>query len=69
MYTKTNYRSGKALKDDFKAGNEIQVYQPNDMFGASGNGEKTLEGPHYPEAHRWYLRVLIQDFKIVKILN
>jgi hypothetical protein len=64
MYTVTNYRTKKALLADFKAGKEIRVYQPNDLFGASGNGNVALEGPHYPEPHRWYASAKIEDFII-----
>lgn len=68
MYTVTNYKSGKALKDDFKAGKQIAVYD-NSMFstGAPVNGRVSLEGPHYPQPHKWYLSVDVRDGVITKI--
>lgn len=58
MYTTTNFRTKKALVERFETGKELYVYQPG-PFGmqAEGRGEITtcyLEGPHYPEPHKWY---------------
>ena len=69
MYTETNYKTKKAMKDDVKAGKTVLVYQPGGMFPATRDGEVTLEGPHYPEPHRWYARVRIANRMIVKVLG
>jgi hypothetical protein len=56
-YTVKNYRTKKQIKADLVAGVRIEVFQPNaDLTGATvpANGTVTLEGPHYPEPHRWY---------------
>ncbi len=53
-YTTTNYKTKKALIEDFKAGKEIKVYQPSGIFPLK-EGRIALEGPHYPEPHKWYL--------------
>ena len=67
MYTVTNYKTKKQLVEDFKSGKQIKVYQPNDMFGHSGNGAVTIEGPHYPKPHRWYASATIEDFVIKSV--
>lgn len=70
MYTCTNYKTKKALKDAFLAGKRIEVFQPNSDitgFAVPLNGRVTLEGPHYPEPHRWYAQAVIQDGAIVKV--
>jgi len=59
MYTKTNYKTKKALKADVADGKIVGIFQPNDMFGnpkaaPTFSGSVTLEGPHYPQAHKWY---------------
>ena len=67
-YTSTNYRTKKALKDDLKAGAEIRCYQPGlgpDLSGFTGT--VYLEGPHYPEPHRWYAQAELKDGVVVKI--
>ena len=69
MYTVTNYRTGKAVKEAVKNGERVRVYQLNEMFPHNPNGIVTLEGPHYPEPHRWYLRVEITNDVVTKILK
>lgn len=67
-YTVTNYRSAKAIRDDFKAGKLIEVYQPNAVVpGLPKEGAAVIEGPHYPEPHRFYLQVELarRDGKMV----
>ncbi len=55
MYTSINFKTKKALKDALAAGEQVQVFQPNDMFGTpTANLSVALEGPHYPQPHRWY---------------
>lgn len=70
MYTDKNYRTKKALIEDVKAGKQVRVYQPNsDMTGQPDktDGRITIEGPHYPEPHRWYATAVIEDGVIVKV--
>ncbi len=59
-YTETNYRTKKAVKEAVKAGEDVYVYQPGPFPLTPYAGNKcTIEGPHYPEAHRWYAEVTI----------
>ena len=69
MYTSTNFKTKKALKEAVAAGKEISVYQSNNMFGVKslGNGSCSVEGPHYPEPHKWYASVKLQDGYIIKV--
>jgi len=68
MYTTINFKTKKALKDALQAGRKLTVYQPNDMFGANTeNGKVYLEGPHYPEPHRWYAQAMLQDGYIISV--
>ena len=68
MYTRTNYRTKKALKEAVKNGKEVTVFQPG-PFGSDKpiNGRVALEGPHYPEAHKWYATAEIKDGIVVKV--
>lgn len=48
----------------------ITVYQSNgDLTGAQvpTDGRVTLEGPHYPEPHRWYATAILQNGEVVKV--
>ena len=69
MYTDINFKTKKALKDAVAAGKQITIYQPG-PFGDNSyhaQGSVTLEGPHYPEAHKWYARATMKDGVVVKI--
>ena len=64
MYTLTNFKTKKQLKEAVAAGRRVTVYQPNaDLTGAvtPENGTIYLEGPHYPEPHRWYAEAELKD--------
>ena len=65
MYTVKNYRSKKDMLADLKAGKTIETYQPGGFFEAKRDGNVCLEGPHYPEPHRWYSSATIKDGIVV----
>jgi hypothetical protein len=69
MYTDTNFKTKKALKEAVAAGKRVTYYQPNDMGFAplKMDGTITIEGPHYPEAHRFYAQCEVKDGVIVKV--
>ena len=67
-YATGNPKSKKALKDALVAGKVIEVFSPG-PFPVPSNGDLSIEGPHYPEAHKWYARVRVQDGRIVKVLS
>lgn len=70
MYTHTNYKTKKALKEAVKSGERVTVYQPNSDitgFASPTNGRISLEGPHYPEPHRWYATAVLVDGIIVTV--
>lgn len=67
MYTEKNYKTKKELITDYKNGVDIYVYQPNAMFPVNGNGNVSIEGPHYPKPHSWYARAEIENFIIKKV--
>ena len=69
MYTFTNYKTKKAMREAFKAGKKIEVFQPGGFFPGKTDGQVTLEGPHYPEPHRWYASVEIKDSVITRIIS
>jgi hypothetical protein len=66
MYTNKNYQTKKALKDDFNKGIKIGVYSPG-PWPCPKDGKITLEGPHYPQPHKWYASATIENYIITKI--
>lgn len=68
MYTTVDFKTKKAFKEAFKAGDIIDVYEPG-PFPGKMIGEVSIEGPHYPQPHTWYARVQIEDGRVVKIIS
>lgn len=66
MYTNTNFQTKKALKEAVAKGEKVRVYEPG-PFPAQQNGQVTLEGPHYPQPHKWYATAYIEDGIIVSV--
>jgi hypothetical protein len=68
MYTDKNFKTKKALKDAVANGEKITYYQAGPFGGReTQNGTITLEGPHFPEPHRWYATATVKDGVIVKV--
>lgn len=65
-YVRPNLRTKKALKEALAAGQTIEVFQPG-LGTVPTNGTISLEGPHYPEPHRWYAQGTMKDGKLVSI--
>ena len=68
MYTHINFKTKKALKEAVAAGRRITFYQPGPFGGNEpSEGEISVEGPHYPEPHRWYARCRVATGVIVQV--
>jgi hypothetical protein len=66
-YVDPNFKSKKALKDAVASGATLRPYNPGGMFPVPSNGRITLEGPHYPEPHRWYATATVVNGVVVKV--
>lgn len=67
-YTTKNFKTKKSFKDAVLAGHRITCYQPGlgpDLTNFTGH--TTVEGPHYPEPHKWYAQVELVDGIVVKV--
>jgi hypothetical protein len=72
-YVKPNFKTKKELKEALKHRHfapfvldDIVVFQPG-LGRVPANGKITLEGPHYPEAHRWYAIGEMVDGRLVSV--
>lgn len=65
-YTETNYRTKKQIKEAINAGIKIKCFQPG-LGSIPVNGVVYLEGPHYPEQHKWYGKGIMEDGFLVSI--
>jgi hypothetical protein len=68
MYTSINFKTKKAVKDAIARGEKLTYFQPG-PFGdkVPNDGRIFLEGPHYPEPHRWYAEAKVKDGFIVSV--
>ncbi|NCC20044.1 hypothetical protein EOM33_03200 [Candidatus Saccharibacteria bacterium] len=60
MYVSPNFQTKKALKEAVAKGEHVTVYSPG-PFPAKENGTEFIEGPHYPQPHKWYAQVTVKD--------
>ena len=47
-------------------GKSVSVFQPG-LGDVPLNGTISLEGPHYPEPHKWYAVGKMKDGKLVSV--
>lgn len=66
MYCEINFKTKKQLKEAVAAGKEIRVFSPG-PFPVKTEGRAGVEGPHYPEPHKWYASVELRNGVIVKV--
>jgi hypothetical protein len=66
MYTTTNFKTKKDLKGAVKRGEKVTIYAP-DLGAPATNGREFLEGPHYPQPHKWYAEVQMKDGYVVSV--
>lgn len=66
MYVSPNFKTKKALKEAVKRGDRVTVFSPG-PFPASQNGKECVEGPHYPEPHKWYAEVQVVDGVVTSV--
>lgn len=67
MYTYINYPSKKALKEAVASGAPVRVFQPGPFAkpSESYDGKIVIEGPHYPEPHRFYATAMVKAGVII----
>ena len=66
MYVSPNYKSKKQLKEAIAEGKKVSVYSPG-PFPCKTNGIEYIEGPHYPEPHKWYAKVEVKEGYVIKV--
>ena len=66
MYVDPNFKSKKALKDAVAAGKVVTVFSPG-PFPCPKDGQVGVEGPHFPEPHKWYGQVEVKNGVVVKV--
>ena len=65
-YTNTNFKTKKEFKQAVAEGKKIGIHSPG-PWPVPDNGEVSIEGPHYPQPHRWYATATLVDGIVVKV--
>lgn len=66
-YTNINFKSKKDLKESVASGKKISCYSPAGLGEIPLNGTVFLEGPHYPQPHKWYAQAQLKDGYITSV--
>lgn len=67
MYVSPNFRTLRELRDAVAAGRDVAIFQPSPFGTVPVNGTADVEGPHFPEPHRWYAVVTVRDRRVVAV--
>ncbi len=68
MYANKNTKTKKALKEAVIAGEKIGIHQVGPFGGNEPtSGRVSIEGPHYPQPHRWYASCTLKDGIIIDV--
>ena len=67
MYTDINFKTKKELKEAVAAGKTVTYFQPGPFGDTPENGSFCVEGPHYPQPHKWYATCVAKDGKIISV--
>jgi len=65
-YTVKNFKTKKELKEAVKNGEVIEI-QNSPMAATVVNGRAFIEGPHWPQPHKWYAEVEVKNGSIIKV--
>ena len=67
MYVSPNFKTKKAFKQAVAEGKSISYYQPAGNGEVPSDGTIYIEGPHYPEPHRWYAQCRVEGGRIISV--
>lgn len=69
MYTDRNFSTKKALKEAVKSGDKVTYFHPGGMGLGTPvtEGQVAIEGPHYPEPHKWYANCKVSNGIITEV--
>lgn len=69
-YVIPNFRTKKALREAVEKGEEVRAFEPGLGALPRGGGRVFIEGPHFPEPHRFYVQAEVDaDGRVTKILK
>ena len=68
MYLMPNFKSKTAARKAIAAGGTVTIVQVGPYGGNEPtDGQVVIEGPHYPEPHRFYGTATLKDGVVIKL--
>ncbi len=68
MYLTPNFKSKKAAREAIASGQIVTIHQVGPFGGNEPTeGQVAIEGPHYPEPHRFYGTATLKDGVVIKL--
>jgi len=67
MYISPNFASKAAARRAIAAGEEVRLYPYGPFDKPVENGSASVEGPWYPQPHRWWGTAMVANGLVVKI--
>lgn len=66
MYVSPNFKTKSALKKAVNNEEIVRVFSPG-LGTAPDSGKTWVEGPHFPEPHRWYAEVVVAYGRVIRV--
>lgn len=66
-YVLPNYRTKREFRAAVLCGVEHRPFARSGTFAIAKNGWVTVQGPHYPEVHRWYAKCDVKDGVVTRV--
>ena len=66
MYSEINFKTKKAFREAVESGVKVRLYAPG-LGNPVQDGTEFVEGPHYPQPHRWYAKVEMKNGLVIKV--
>ena len=65
-YASINFKTKKAFREAVERGEVVTLFEPG-LGKAPVEGQAYVEGPWYPEPHRWYAEVEVREGRVTKV--
>lgn len=69
-YVSPNFQTKKLLKQAVEEQRTVEIFDPGLGSGrdySTFSGTVCVEGPHYPQPHKWYAELTVENGKIVRV--
>jgi len=65
-YATINFKTKKAFREAVESGQEVRLWNSG-LGKPASDGSEHVEGPWYPEPHKWYAQVEVAEGRVTKV--